>query len=76
MDDTRDTGVVWAEDRKKARRIAEKRGGVAAVTDEPQGGGYNIEYDNPEKREHFFGRHLNDTTTVENSSTDTGTGEN
>jgi len=70
MNDERHTGVVWAEDRMEARSIAEQEGGVAAVTDGPQRGGYNIEYDNPDQREHFFGRNLNDTMLVNNTKKD------
>jgi len=64
-DEQRKTGIIWAESRRKAWKIAGRYGGVAEVTDEPQGGGYNIEYENPDKREHFLGRHLNDTIPIE-----------
>lgn len=76
QDELRDGGVVWAVDRMEARKIASKTGGVAAVTDEPQGGGYNIAYDNPEDRVHFFGRDLNDTKPVEDTSMKPDGGEN
>lgn len=60
-EEARETGVIWAETRKEARRKASRYGGVAAITDEPQEGGWNIDYDEPE---HYLGRYLGDTFPV------------
>lgn len=62
-DETRDTGLVWAETRKQARSIASNYGGVVHVDEEPQNGGWNL----PDEDEHFMGRHLNDNVPVDST---------